>query len=47
MSTPETVTVTVWGTERSACPSSRRVDNALVTVRLPEPLNGRRLEHGE
>ncbi|MDI6102453.1 hypothetical protein QLQ12_27920 [Actinoplanes sp. NEAU-A12] len=44
-STSETVTVTVWGTARSPCPSGGR-HNAIVGVGLPEPLNGRRLVHG-
>lgn len=45
-STPEAVRVTVWGTARSACPTSRGQHNAIVSVGLPEPLNGRRLVHG-
>lgn len=46
-STADAVTVTVWGTERSACPTGGGQHNAVVSVGLPEPLNGRRLEHGE
>ncbi|GIE78412.1 hypothetical protein Aph02nite_43620 [Actinoplanes philippinensis] len=44
-STPGTVTVTVWGTARSACPDGGRHD-AVVGVGLPEPLNGRSLIRG-